>query len=268
MNHNSPRFIYAGDRQLAVEILEFLLNEGHRPLALILPEKSRSSHCQQLRGLCPFLPEELIWYGSDFRENAQIAMMRDLNLDYVIGIHFPLIVPKKVLELPREGVLNLHPAFLPFNRGWHNSAWAMLDKTPYGATLHFMSEQLDGGDIVHQKRLSISPADTANSAYRRAMALELEVFKEAWPSLANRSYQRSPQNMNVGTAHKSKELYSRAIQQIEPDAIIRAGDLLDKLRALTTNRVEEAAYIAQNNCRYRYQVIITEEDVNPADSIV
>ncbi len=258
---DSPRFVYAGDRQLAVDVLEFLLAQGHRPLALMLPDQDKASHWQKLRALCDFLPDDRVWHGRRFREEEQLQSMRLLDLDYIIGIHFPLIVPKVVLNLPREGVLNLHPAFLPYSRGWHNSAWAMLEKVPYGATLHFMSEVLDGGDIVHQKQLAITPADTANSAYRRAMALELEVFKEAWPDLAARTYKRTPQDMAAGTSHKSTELYTPAIQQLDPNETMRVGDMLDRLRALTTNRVEEAAYVEIGGKRYRHQLVITEEPV-------
>lgn len=261
MTSDFPKFVFAGDRQIAVDVLDYLLAQGHRPLALILPEADKASHSQSLREMCPFLDDDLVWLGRAFREPPQLAKMRSLDLDYVLGIHFPLIVPKTVLELPREGVLNLHPAYLPFSRGWHNSVWAMLERVPYGATLHFMSEILDGGDIVHQKTLEITPEDTANSFYRRAVQLELDVFKEAWPTLVARTYHRTPQDPCAGTTHRSSELYSPDVQRIEPNAMMRATDLLDKLRALTSNRVEEAAYIELAGKRYRYQVTITAEEI-------
>jgi methionyl-tRNA formyltransferase len=71
-------------------------------------------------------------------------------------------------------VLNLHPV-LPYNKGWNTPSWAILDNTTYGATLHFMTEALDEGDIIHQKKLEIVFADTANTLYQKALELEKEV---------------------------------------------------------------------------------------------
>jgi len=256
---NPIRIAYAGDRQLSVDVLQFIQGQGVRPLALLLPGPERASHANELRQMCPDLDERLVWAGNDFKSEEAQRQLRDLQLDYIICIHFPLIIPSSILSIPREGVLNLHPAYLPFSRGWHNSIWAMLENKPYGATLHFMNKGVDTGDIVHQLQLHIRPEDTGDSAYKRALALEFEVFKEAWPSLLSRSYVRIAQDAGAGTTHRAKELYQPEVQELDMEAEVKVGDLLRKLRALTTNRVEEAAYFKVGKTRYRVRVAITPE---------
>jgi len=253
------RIAFCGDREIAVAVLEHLLNHDTKPLALIVPEKSRASHADALVNLCSFLPPDNILVGQAFREPAGIEMLSQLDLDFIIGVHFPYIVPPEVLSIPREGVLNLHPGFLPYNRGWHTPSWAILEDTPIGATLHFMDEDIDTGDIVYQKQLSISPADTAHSLYQKLIQLEFEVFKEAWPKIVSGTYVRKPQDPGAGTMHRRKELFTPNIQQIDLNAEIKANDLLKKLRALTTNQISEAAYFVTKGKRYRVQVIIQEE---------
>ncbi len=255
------RIGFAGDRDIAVWVLKFLLNEGVKPTVLMLSAPSRASHKEELRALCPFLTEDRVLIGQAFRTDSGMTLLKSLELDYILSIHFPYIVPKSVLEIPHYGVLNLHPAYLPFNRGWHTPSWALLEGTPIGATLHFMDEGVDTGDIIFRKELRIAPDDTAHSLYGRLKELEYELFRESWSQIAAGTYQRVPQLPHEGTRHKKEELFSEAIQRIDLEERIVAGDLLRRLRALTTNSVSEAAYYEIDGKRYRVQVHIQEDDV-------
>jgi methionyl-tRNA formyltransferase len=253
------RIVFAGDREIGVRVLEYLLSQGVRPLALLLPALDQASHADRLIEMCPFLLPEQILRGTRFREPEAAALLRRLEPDYIIGIHFPYIVPEEVLAVPRVGVLNLHPAFLPYNRGWHTPSWAILEQTPIGATLHFMDSGVDTGDIVHQTQLAVSPGDTAHTLYGKLLELEMRVFAEAWPRLESGLYERKPQDPAQGSAHLRPELLEPSVQQIDLDEEVRAGDLIRRLRALTTNQRAEAAFFEESGRRFRIQVVIHEE---------
>ncbi len=253
------RIAFAGDRDVAVWVLQRILADDIKPLALLVPEKSKASHADDLIGLCSFLPAEMILIGQAFRQSHGVEVLTRLDLDFIIAVHFPFIIPSEVLSIPRQGVLNLHPAFLPYNRGWHTASWAILEDTPIGATLHFMDEGVDTGDIVHQKQISISPGDTAHSLYQKLKVLELEVFQEAWPQLVSGNYTRKPQDSTTGTTHRRRDLFDSDIQRLDLDAEVRISHLLKKLRALTTNQINESAYFEAEGKRYRIQVVIHEE---------
>jgi len=248
------RYAFAGNREIAVSILQFLVGEGALPHALLLPDKSDDA-LHELRTLCPHLPPERVLKGSQFREPDGVALLKSLSLDYLICIHFPFIIPSSVLEIPRIGAINLHPAYLPYNRGWHTPSWAILEGTPFGATLHFMSEGLDEGDVIHQRRIDVGPCETADSLYEAALATETMVFKEAWPSIKDRQPPATPQPDGVGTAHKKADLLSPDIQEIHLDEPATARELIRHLRALTTNRIEEAAYFRVEGGRCRIQIM-------------
>jgi methionyl-tRNA formyltransferase len=253
------RFVYAGDRQIGATILRFILSQGARPLALMVPEASRASHADELIALCDHLGPERIWCGKAFLEAQNKDWMRDQALHYLIGIHFPLIIPSDILALPSVGVLNLHPAYLPYNRGWHNSAWALLEETPYGGTLHFMNEGVDTGDIVHQKRVCPTIDDTGDSLYKKAVQAEAETFIEAWPMLLSGRPRRIPQEDGAGTAHRKRDLEASGVRRLNLDEPMPARQLLRKLRALTTNSPSEAAYFEEDGARYRVRVTIEKD---------
>src|SRR5215470_495262 len=105
------RFAFAGDREIAVRVLDFLLAEGARPLALLVPAPEKQSHADALAGRCRFLPPDRVLRGAEFQQPGGLERLRGLDLDYVFGVHFPLIVPPAVLAIPRRGMLNLHPAY-------------------------------------------------------------------------------------------------------------------------------------------------------------
>jgi methionyl-tRNA formyltransferase len=261
---DEPRIAFGGDRDISVWVLEYLLSQQVRPRALFVSAPRRATHAEQLIALCPFLEPEDVFRGKAFRREENLERLRRLDLDYIINVHFPYIVPQDVLAIPRLGVLNLHPAYLPFNRGWHTPSWALLDDTPIGATLHFMDEGIDTGDIVARRRIEPSPGDTATTLYSRLKQAELELFKETWPRLAAGTHERLAQPTDEGSAHARKDLFAEEVQRIDLDQSVRAVELLRRLRALTTNDVAEAAYYEVDGRRYRVRVAVHEEDAeNP-----
>lgn len=252
------KYVFAGDRDISVWVLEYLVEQGYRPEALLVSEKNRASHAEELIRLSG-LPSSNIFEGKEFLEVQNQSALKSISPDYIFGIHFPYLVPKSVLQIPKKGFLNLHPAYLPFNRGWHTPSWAIFEKTPIGATLHFMEEKLDAGAIIHQKEVKINPDDTANSLYQRLKQIELETFKEAFPKLVNGDFQKKTQDLTKGTSHVRKDLFEEKVQKINLEKSYTGKELIDKLRALTTNDISEAAYFVEDDVKYRIQIKIEED---------
>jgi len=253
------RIAFAGDRLISVEILKYLLNQKVKPMVLLLPESNQASHSEELKKLCNYLDAKHILKGNSFKTKKGVQILKRLNLDYLISVHFPYIYPENVLEIFDHGALNLHPAYLPFNRGWHTPSWTIIGKVPCGATLHFMEKSLDTGDIVYQEKMKVLPDDTANSLYQRILNLELKVFKKAWPDLASFAHKRKKQ-LKRGTLHKKKDLVT--IQEIKLEEKFKAKELIDRLRALTTNDIKEASYFKKGGEKYRITIDIFKDKKN------
>lgn len=250
------KYAFAGNRDIAVKVLDFIISKGYKPDLLMVTDES-SDEIKKLIQLSN-LPNSKIFVGSP-KTNKVENYLQKLNLDYIFGIHYPYIITETLLNIPKVGFLNLHPAYLPYNRGWHTPSWSILDKTPAGATLHFMSKYLDLGDIIHQKTVNIDPNDTANSLYKKIKALELEVFKESFNSILNKELKKIPQNKNQGSSHRKMELFSEDICKLDLNKEYKLEELIDKLRALTTNNISEASYFEKDGCKYRVQIQIYEE---------
>lgn len=247
---------FAGDRQISVQVLSFILSKGVVPKLLIIPEDNNASHSGELIKLCSKYSGIGLLRGKSFKMADGIKKITEANLDYIISIHFPEIYPKEVLSIPKYGILNLHPAYLPYNRGWHTPTWAIIDETPYGATLHFMNDTVDTGDIIHQKNLKILPSDTADSLYKRVLHLEYETFIEAWPLIQKNNYDVIKQNTKCGNTHKKRDI--EEIRRIDLDEYVKSGDLINKIRGLTTNNNEENAFFYKDGKKFCLRIQIYE----------
>jgi methionyl-tRNA formyltransferase len=84
--------------------------------------------------------------------------------DLIIVGGFPLRLPPAVLDLPRLGAINLHPALLPRHRGRLSFSWMFRnDDREMGFTVHRMAPEFDTGPILAQIAVPIDDDDDVNS---------------------------------------------------------------------------------------------------------
>lgn len=248
------KYGFAGNRDIAVNILNFLISKGFKPSFLLISRELIDSKHQNQLISDSGLGSENIYYIEDVNPVNIDNPLDSYKVDYIFGIHFPFIIKTPVLESPKIGFLNLHPAYLPYNKGWHTPSWAILDNNKYGATLHYMTEELDGGDIVAQKEVKVEPHYTANHLYQLVLEAEEELFKQVFPQLLTLKIPKEKQ-YSKGTSHNRKDLSK--IQKINLDEKEYPINIINKIRALTTNSLEEAAYFEVNGKKYSVQINIT-----------
>lgn len=76
-------------------------------------------------------------------------------------------------------MLNIHPALLPAYRGLHTHRRVLeAGERMHGTSVHFVTEELDGGPVVAQARLEIDPGDTEATLQERVQALEHRMYPE------------------------------------------------------------------------------------------
>ncbi|MDD5041849.1 MAG: formyltransferase family protein [Candidatus Peribacteraceae bacterium] len=226
--------LYAANRPIGLRCLNMLLTAGLTPAGLLIAEGAGASAQEEMQTLVSGIP---VLSGKSFRSPENVELLRSLKPDYLISVHFPYIIPKEILTLPRVGTLNLHPAFLPFNRGWNTPTWAIVEGTPFGATLHWIDEGIDTGNIALQEHVEVLPTDTAHELYQRALQAEERIFERAIPLLQSQSLPRLPQS-GEGTSHAKGDIERIRDLDACTDPALRERIV----RGLTTNDPEETAY--------------------------
>jgi methionyl-tRNA formyltransferase len=124
--------------------------------------------------------------------------------DLLLSVHWPYKFTREQLAAPKLGALNLHNSWLPWNGGAHPCTWAIVDKTPHGATMHWITDEIDKGPIFLQRVVAIQDTDTADTLYKRTADAEVQLFRDALDAYRLGSRRRDPQPEG-GTYHKKKD---------------------------------------------------------------
>ncbi len=190
-------------------------------------------------------------------ERTQLDLVRELAPDMVVSVGFDHLVPAEILDIPDHGCVNLHPAYLPYNRGMSPNVWSIVEDTPAGVTLHYMDADFDTGEIIARREVDTSFSDTGKDLYRRLEAEQFDLFTDVWPDLVAGDVESTPQTDAEGTYHTIEDF--QRLCEIDPDEEVRAGDFLTRLRALTFPPFDNATVEIDGE---RYYVDI---DVRPAE---
>ena len=112
---------------------------------------------------------------------ARIAACRP---DFLFSFYYRLMLKAPLLALAARGALNMHGSLLPRYRGRAPVNWAIIHgETQTGATLHYMTEKPDDGDIVAQTAVPILPDDTAKEVFDKVTVAAELTLHGALPAL-------------------------------------------------------------------------------------
>lgn len=106
-------------------------------------------------------------------DRAMIAELDELAPDLLILAGFMRILTTEFVSHFQGRLLNIHPSLLPKYKGLHTHKRALeAGDSEHGATVHFVTEELDGGPLVVQARVPVIPGDTPDSLAERVQHQE------------------------------------------------------------------------------------------------
>ncbi|MGA7970101.1 MAG: formyltransferase family protein [Terriglobales bacterium] len=223
------RLICLVNNYLGWQALEYLRKQTE-VAAVVMHPPERGKFSNEIRASAAAAGAE-IFCSDSLRNSDGLNRIAATKPDLGFSIMFGYLLKPDFLSLLPRGCLNLHPAFLPFNRGAHPNVWSIVDGTPAGVTVHFIDEGVDTGDIVCQKKVPILATDTGESLYHKLESAGLELLREAWPVIESGKFKRTPQPAGSGTSHKLSDMAE--IDEIDLQKSYKAEDLLNILRAKT-----------------------------------
>ncbi len=129
----------------------------------------------------------------DFDQKMTVVL-QDHNVDLVLLIGFMRILSEEFCDIWKDRLLNVHPSLLPKYAGGmdtnvHQEVLTNGD-TETGCTIHFVTDELDSGPILVQKKCEVSIDETVESLKTKVQSLEGEAFIEAIQLIQNNFYVR------------------------------------------------------------------------------
>lgn len=250
------RILYLGNNRVGLEVLRHLVDLGEHLVGLVIHPEDKQRFGREIVETVG-LPEDRIFLGNRLRDPEVVDAIRSLRADLGLSVLFGYILRPEFLDLFPRGVVNLHPSYLPFNRGQYPNVWSIIEKTPAGATLHFIDPGIDTGDIIEQRRIEVEPIDTGESLYSKLESCCVELFRTAWPSIRGGNAPRRPQPLHEGSFHRTRDV--AGIDLIDLDQSTTAHDLINLLRARTFPP-HRGAYFIENGRRVGLRLSLEYED--------
>ncbi len=224
------KIAYMGNGFVGWKILEWLESRGEDIACLIIHPRNKRKYGGKILNTIS-LPESRIFMGDSLREEEVIESIRDIEPDVGLSVYFGYILEGEFIDMFPKGVINVHPAYLPYNRGAYPNVWSIIEGTLAGVTLHYIDEGVDTGDILFRQEVDIEPTDTGKSLYKKLEMASIELFKKKWDKIKSGEFEAMTQDPGEGTYHEVKDI--EEIDEIDLDEEYTARELIDLIRART-----------------------------------
>lgn len=162
------------------------------------------------------------------------------------------------LHMHDLNVINIHPGYLPYNRGTRSWYWAICENTPFGATIHRVDDGVDTGPILWRQQIDLDPTDTGESAHRKGREAAVVLLTRHLDDIAYENFPpaRVQEGMN-STAHNVAQ-YNEC-EWLEP-GLYDGHALVDELRARTFDNAHSGRRIEIDGVNYRIHLRLVKED--------
>ena len=113
-------------------------------------------------------------------DEALADLIETFSPDLIVLAGFMRILTPAFVKKYEGRLINIHPSLLPDYPGLNTHQRVLADRrASHGATVHFVTEDLDGGPIIIQGKTSIVPSDTAETLAQKVHAVEHEIYPQA-----------------------------------------------------------------------------------------
>ena len=270
------RIVFAGTPKFAVKSLS-VLNQSEHEVIAVYCQPDRPKGRGKVLTACPvknFSEENnlLVIQPEDFKDKQSQSQLALLNPDVMVVAAYGQILPKAVLEIPKLGCLNIHASLLPRWRGAAPIERAILEgDRETGISIMKMNEGLDTGDILLDKKCTISNHETAQTLHDTLSNIGANAILETLNMLP--TLKARPQQNNEATYaekvtkdeaqidwHQSAEKISRVIRAFNPRPIAYTNAMAKQFKNRVL-RIIEAEIVNRQTTNSPGEVIKYDKDV-------
>lgn len=127
--------------------------------------------------------------GDTVLQSAERVLHADA--DFIVSYGYRHILKEPLISAFDGRAVNLHIAYLPWNRGADPNLWSWIDGTPKGVSIHYIDAGIDTGDLIAQREISMD-GGTLASTYAALQSAIVELFKDTWPAIRIGACGRQP----------------------------------------------------------------------------
>lgn len=187
------RILFIGMPDMALICLSKLAAKGINIVGVIPPAKDDPTN-KLMVDTAQSLGFDIIDYNISLSDKGFLQRIKNLNADLGVVASFNKKLPKELLQLTKDGFINLHPSKLPDYRGANPYSHVIINGEEESAiTLHFMDENFDTGDIISQYRFNLDLNETMGTLFYRTNQMCASMLYEALDYYETHEFPRKPQ---------------------------------------------------------------------------
>lgn len=246
------RVAFFGDRHVSARICEYIREQGSEIVALGVNMPFLTRFGSELRASAG-VAGDAVFHGPGVNDPVMVAKLASLDCDLGISCGFDPIMSGPLLNVPRNGWVNVHRSYLPLNRGLDPLQWAIIDQRPAGVSVHVMTEDVDAGEVLAQVQVPVLPSDDADALSARADQAAFALFCALWPRLEAGDVSGQKQDESLATYHSFQDCL--AVRRLDRGAEMKVGRLLRILQAYS-GAGRSAAYFEVRGRRFTVEAHI------------
>ena len=231
----SQKIVFMGTPEFAVPTLELLLKSNHKILAVYSQPPSKANRGQKIK------PSDVESFSQKNSLNVRTPLkldsdeeynfIKNLNPDIVVVIAYGKIIPKRFLNLAKQGFINVHASLLPKWRGAAPIQRSIMNlDNETGVSIMKITEDLDTGPVMYRAKISINQNTDAKILAKVLSQLGGKALLDSINKMADGTAKFEEQDHSMATYAKK---ISKAEGKIQWD--INAKQILAKINALNPN---------------------------------
>lgn len=149
-------------------------------IALVVSNKSDAPALEKARRLG--VPTEVVSKSQLSDSSFMLPLLRERDIHFIVLAGFLLMIPDYLIAAYPRCIINLHPSLLPkfggkgmYGHRVHEAVKA-AGETETGMTVHYVTGECDGGEIIAQYKTAISPEDTPEDIAAKENLLEMRYY--------------------------------------------------------------------------------------------
>lgn len=129
-----------------------------------------------------------VYQPTTLKDDETFEILKGLKPDLIVVVAYGKILPKRILELPPLGCINVHASLLPKYRGASPIQWSIVcGESETGVSTMLLDEGMDTGDILLTAKTEIGKEETAEQLWDKLKVLGGELLIETVKGLENGS---------------------------------------------------------------------------------
>lgn len=149
-------------------------------IALVVSNKADAPALEKARRLG--VPTEVVSKSQLSDNSFMLSLLRERDIHFIVLAGFLLMIPDYLIAAYPRRIINLHPSLLPkfggkgmYGHHVHEAVKA-AGETETGMTVHYVTGECDGGEIIAQYKTAISPEDTPEDIAAKENLLEMRYY--------------------------------------------------------------------------------------------